>query len=181
MGVISQRCARIDEIKGDSMDKQNSEYESKMIEAFIDKPEKTFWYQNAFSKFSYNGVDRVQWHWSWWAFGGGFLYFLYRKQYLASLILFIISMALSFIPFAGLVLMILSGGYGPYVVYKGYKKKKEEIEAAVEDESQRIETMRIVGGYHQWVVWVYIAFMTLVLLGIVAAIIMPSMVVQPPQ
>ncbi|MEA2111786.1 MAG: DUF2628 domain-containing protein [Campylobacterota bacterium] len=160
------------------METENSDYENKMIEAFIDKPEKTFWYQNAFSKYSYNGVDAMQWHWSWWAFGGGFLFLLYRKQYMASLLLFIVSVMFSFLPFAGLVIMILSGGYGTFFVYKGYKKRKAEIEMTIESEEKRLETMRYVGGYHQWVVWVYMIFILFFMLGIASAIVIPSMI-QP--
>ena len=38
------------------------DYENRMIEAFVDKPEKTSWYQNAFSKYRVNGIDRVAWN-----------------------------------------------------------------------------------------------------------------------
>ncbi len=160
------------------METQTSDYDNRMIEAFVNKPEKTFWYQNAFAKFNYNGVDTMQWHWSWWAFGGGFLFLLYRKQYMASLVLFILAIFLSFIPFGGLLAMILSGGYGTYFVYKGYKQKKAEIEVSIQDEAKRLETMRYVGGYHQWVVWVYAIFMILLILGIASAVAIPMMI-QP--
>jgi hypothetical protein len=135
----------------------SEDYENKMIEAFINKDEKTLWYQDAFSKFNVNGVDVMRWNWSWWAFGTGFLFLLYRKQYLPSLVLFILSVTIGTLPFITLILMILSGGYAPYFIYKGYKQKKEEIEAKIDDEELRIQTMREVGGYHQWVVWLYIA------------------------
>jgi len=144
----------------------SEDYENKMIEAFINKDEKTLWYQNAFSKFNINGVDVMRWHWSWWAFGTGFLFLLYRKQYIPSLVLFILSVSIGVLPFITIILMILSGGYATYFIYKGYKKKKEEIEAKIEDEELRIETMRVVGGYHQWVVWLYIAFTLLTFLGV---------------
>jgi len=140
-------------------------YEEKMIEAFIDKEDKTLWYQNAFSKYNINGIDVMKWHWNWWAFGGGFLYLLYRKQYIPSLILFILSITIGTIPFISVLLMILSGGYATFFVYKGYKTKKKEIEEHIEDEELRIQTMREVGGYHQWVVWVYIVFVLLVFLS----------------
>lgn len=147
-------------------------YQDRMIEAFIDKPSETLWYQMSFKKFTINGVDNMTWNWSWWAFGGGFLYLLYRKQYLASLILFIASMTIGMIPFASFIIMILSGGYSSYFVYKGYRKKLFEIEETIPDEETRIETMRAVGGYHQWVVWVYIAFI-LVMLSMISMIISP--------
>jgi len=134
------------------------EYEDAMIEAFINKPEKTFWYQNAFSKFNINGIDSMKWVWSWWAFFGGWAFLLYRKQYIPALVLFVISILASIIPFGGLILAILAGGFSTYFIYKGYKHKKAEIEASIEDKEKRVETMRAVGGYNQWVVWVYAIF-----------------------
>jgi small-conductance mechanosensitive channel len=149
-----------------------------MIEAFVDKPEKTLWYQMAFSKFNYNGIETMKWHWSWWAFFGGFFFLLYRKQYMPALILFIASIVLSMIPFGGLLVMILSGGFSTYFVYKGYRQKKLEIEVTIDDEAERFATMRYVGGYNQWVVWVYIVFtaisMALMAFGVIAASMMPE-------
>ena len=144
------------------MNEIDSEYSDTMTEAFIDKPSETFWYQNAFRNFdakSANSSD-LQWHWSWWAFGTGFLFLLYRKQYVPSLVLFILSTLMSVIPFIGGPLsMVLAGGYSTYFVYKGYKTKLAEVQRVVEDEQKRVQMMRQVGGYHEWVVWVYIAIM----------------------
>lgn len=137
------------------------EYNHAMIEAFVNKPEKVQWYELAFSKYNVNGMDNMQWVWSWWAFFGGWAFLLYRKQYLAALVLFIISLLATVIPFGGLVVAILAGGYSTYFIYKGYKAKKAEIESNISDEQQRIETMQALGGYHQWVVWLYILFVTL--------------------
>ena len=39
-----------------------SDYENRMIEAFVGKPEKYEWYKNAFEKFNVNGVDVMKWH-----------------------------------------------------------------------------------------------------------------------
>ncbi|MDF1874353.1 DUF2628 domain-containing protein [Sulfurimonas sp. SAG-AH-194-I05] len=154
---------------------EDNNYNNEMIAAFIDKEEKSLWYQLAFEKFNINGVDTMQWNWSWWAFGGGFLYLLFRKQYIASFVLFIISMTLGMIPFVGFGLAILSGGYASYFVYKGYKSKRAEVESHVQDTQMRIDTMRQVGGYHQWVVWVYALFVTFAMFGFVAMILIPSM------
>jgi len=149
---------------------QENEYSNKMVEAFVAKPDKTVWYENAFEKFDNAGKDKITWQWSWWAFGGGFLYLLYRKTYIPSLVLFIVSIFIGFIPFGGLLLAILAGGFAPYFVYKDYKTKKENIEAVVPDEDNRVKAMEKVGGYHQWVVWVYIAFIVLIAVYIVSII-----------
>ena len=151
---------------------RDEEYYNKMIEAYIDKEEETLWYQLAFSKFNSNGVDTMKWNWSWWAFGLGFMFLLYRKQYIPALVLFFLSMSVGMIPFMSIALMVLSGGYSTYFVYKGFKSKLLEIEANIEDEETRIETMREMGGYNQWVIWLYIVLM-LLMGGIVLTMISP--------
>ena len=130
-----------------------NDYDNKMIEAFINKPEKTVWYQYAFSQYSVNGVDKMMWVWSWWAFFGGIFYLLYRKAYLPALGLLALTIVSFAIPFGGLILWIVTGGLAPYFVYKTYQSKKAEIEAKITDEQKRIETMRAVGGYNDWAIW----------------------------
>jgi len=150
----------------------SNHYEAQMVEAFVgkpDAPEKGLWYANAFTKYNVNGVDKMAWNWSWWAFFGGIWFLLYRKAYAAAGGLFLISLASAFIPFAGLVVWILTGGFSPYFVYKVYQTKKQEIEAAQESESQRINTMQMVGGFNQWVVVVAVILNILVLVGIFMA------------
>lgn len=149
------------------------EYNNTMIEAFIDKPEKTLWYQMAFKKYDVNGVDSMRWNWSWWAFFGGWGFLLYRKQYLASALIFVLSMLISFIPFAGFILSTFIGGFGTYIIYKGYKTKLSEVEANVTNIKDRIETMRQIGGYNQWVIWVYATFVTIAFIGIISSLILP--------
>ena len=143
------------------------EYENAMIEAFVNKPEKTIWYQMAFSKFNVNGIDTMKWVWSWWAFFGTWAFLLYRKQYMPAVVLFVVGLFASVIPLiGGLLVAVLAGGFSTYFIYKGYKHKKAEIEANIDDIDARIETMRQVGGYNQWVIWVYVIFSTLFFLYI---------------
>lgn len=152
----------------------DSEYEAKMLEAFVakpDRPEKGLWYANAFAKYDVNGVDTMRWNWSWWAFFGGIWFLIYRKAYAAAGGLFLIAIASSFIPFGGLVISILAGGYSTYFVYKTYKTKKLEIEAAEGDEDRRIEMMQELGGYNQWVVVLAVIVNVLVLVGVFMAIV----------
>ena len=146
-----------------------SEYEAKMVEAFVGKPEdpeKGFWYANSFSKYNINGVDAMKWNWSWWAFMGGIFFLLYRKAYAAAGGLFLISLVSGIIPFGGLVIWILTGGFSTYFVYKVFKTKKMEIESAQSDENQRITMMQELGGYNQWVIWLAVVLNVLVVIGI---------------
>ena len=152
-----------------------AEYENQMIEAFVNKPDKTFWYQNAFSQYQINGIDNMAWKWSWWAFFSGPLYLLYRKVYLEALVLLVVETLASFIPFVGLIVAIATGGYAPYLVYKKYKSQKQEIERTITDTQKRLETMRVLGGYNTWVIWVYALIATTVFLVIVVSLVIPIM------
>ncbi len=132
---------------------EKNEYENQMIEAFINNSEKTAWYQEAFKKYQINGVDKIAWNWNWWAFLGGPFYLLYRKAYLAGLVLFL---TIGFFSIPGVIpiVPILAGGLSTYFIYKEYKKKKAEIERTIDDTQKRLDTMRIVGGYNKWAIWV---------------------------
>ena len=145
-----------------------NEYDKKMIEAFIQKPEKTKWYIDAFSKFNVNGIDKVAWVWSWWAFGGGVFYLLYRKAYLGALIFFLANLVSSLVPLGGILIWILQGGFSVYFVYLKYKNLKNEIESKIEDEDERIKTMQQLGGYNNWALWAGAFLSILALIGIIS-------------
>ena len=145
-----------------------SEYDKKMVEAFIQKPEKTKWYIDAFGKFNVNGIDKVAWVWSWWAFGGGIFYLLYRKAYLGALIFFLANLVSSIVPLGGILIWILQGGFSVYFVYLKYKNLKNEIESKIEDENERIKTMQQLGGYNNWAIWAGAILSVLALIGIIS-------------
>jgi len=147
----------------------NNHYEAQMVEAFVgkpDAPDKGLWYANAFTKYNVNGVDKMVWNWSWWAFFGGIWFLLYRKAYAAAGGLFLISLASAFIPFAGLIIWVLTGGFSTYFVYKVYKTKKLEIEANEESDDQRIHMMQLLGGYNQWVIILAVILNVVAFIGI---------------
>jgi hypothetical protein len=157
------------ETAGNTGSAQSGDYEARMLEAFVgkpDQPEKGLWYATAFSKYNVNGVDVMKWAWSWWAFMGGIFFLLYRKAYAAAGGLFLISLVSGIIPFGGLIVWVLTGGFSTYFVYKVYKTKKLEIEAVQSDENQRIAMMQELGGYNQWVIWVAVIINVIVLIAI---------------
>jgi len=139
-------------------------YNNKMIEAYIDTPEKNDWYQNAFQKYNINGVDKLAWHWSWWAFFGGFFFLLYRKAYMAALGLFIISIIVGSIPILSLIVWIATGGLSVYFIYLEYQKKRKEVEASCETEEICIQEMKNLGGVNTWVIWVA-AILNIIVIG----------------
>jgi hypothetical protein len=128
--------------------------DDKLIEAYIDTPEKNNWYQNAFQKYNVNGIDKLAWHWSWWAFFGGVFFLLYRKAYLAALGLFIITIIVGSIPLLSLIVWIVQGGLSVYFIYLKYQQKRKEIEASCQTEEECIQAMKNVGGVNTWVIWV---------------------------
>ncbi len=146
------------------------DYENKMVEAFVNKPEVTLWYENAFRKYNVNGVEKLSWVWSWWAFFGGIFYLLYRKAYMPAFLLFVISILSSFVPFGGFIVWIGTGGLAPYYVYKTYLSQKNAIEAKMTDTSKRIETMRELGGYNNWAIWLAVAIHAILWLSIFYAL-----------
>jgi hypothetical protein len=149
-------------------------YEEEMLKAFVNKPEKYEWYKYAFNQYDLNGTPTMKWVWSWWAFFGGAAFLLYRKTYLAALIVFMISVVLSVIPIIGFIFAILVGGYGTYSIYKRYINKKLEIESKITDENERILAMQEIGGYNQWVVWFYYLLLAITIIGIIAATLIPA-------
>ena len=165
---VEEHDAQIVETSG-AEPQEESHYEAEMLEAFVgkpDEPDRGLWYANAFSKYEANGAQKMTWLWSWWAFGGGIWFLLYRKAYAAAGTLLLLSIASNFIPLGGVVIWILSGGYGMYFVYKVYKTKKLEIEAAEQDEHRRIEMMAELGGYNQWALVIAVALNVIVIIGL---------------
>jgi len=146
---------------------ENTEYENKMLEAFIQKPEVFQWYKKAFAKYNINGIKHLSWVWNWWAFGGGIFYLLYRKAYLSALLIFLVSVITFKRPFIGILINILLGGFGVYFVYLKYQKTKQDIETEIKDNEKRIETMRQLGGYNNWAIWVGAIMSIIVMIPIV--------------
>ena len=159
-------------------DSDSESYENKMLAAYIGKPDKVLWYQNAFSSYNLNGMDKFTLNWSWWAFFGGWIFLLYRKAYLAALVFFVLELPsllyfysssdYSIVLYSVLWLApaIASGGTGAFLVYTNYKKAKSRIEERIKDNQTRYETMKEIGGVHYFALWLiiplYLIFTTVI-------------------
>lgn len=135
------------------------------IKAYIDKPKSEDFYIDAFDRYEVNGVERFQWIWSWWALAGGVFFLLYRKLYIEALVFFTLSIIASQVSFAGIALMIASGGIFIYFVYKRYKKivttaVKHDIKGDI-----AIESLNELGGYNQWALYIAVALNLLVMIA----------------
>lgn len=142
------------------------DFDQALLEAFVQKPSKIDYYQKAIRKMMVTGSPNLQWHWSWWGFFGGWAFLLYRKAYLAALITFLITSAISFIPFGGIASMIVLGGIAPYFIVKRYATLKQQVENRYQTEEEKLDAMRKVGGYHNWVAWAAGIFYALVFLTV---------------
>ncbi len=142
--------------------------EIERIKAYINKPQSEQFYIDAFEAYTAGGVEQFKWKWSWWAFGGGLFFLLYRKLYIEAAIFFLLSLVLSAFPIGYIIIWIVSGAVFPYLVFKRYQKAKEMVlDRFGEDEAQILSALREYGGYNQWAVYLSIFINLLILIWFV--------------
>ncbi len=124
------------------------------IDAYINTPKTVEFYKEAFEKYTIAGVDQFKWHWSWWAFGGGVFYLLYRKLYLEAAIYLLVFSILINIPALNLLAWIVSGGVLPYLVYRRYKKIKKQVKKNIENPNKQLDVLKELGGVNKWAIWI---------------------------
>ena len=134
-----------------------------LLEAYVQKPEKMKYYQEGLNKMKHSGIFTFAWHWSWWAFFGGWAFLLYRKAYIPALVAFLVmSFAGSIIPVFGyLVGMILLGGSSAYFVLKRFDELENTLSGTIEDKARAMQSL---GGFHTWVIWLVVGLIGLTLL-----------------
>lgn len=96
----------------------------KKLDMYLKTPQKTMLYARAAEKFFYSSGKRyvkfqITWSWSWWGFFRGFFFFLYRKNYIEALVIFICSIFLSWIP---LLIWVVCGVFAKYSVCMNFFK-----------------------------------------------------------
>lgn len=126
-----------------------------LLRAFVNKNEKFVFYKNAFDKFNVDGKPKFRVVWSWWSFFFGFFFLLYRKSYLGAVLFVVISSIVSSIIsllVAIPLVWIVRGSLGMYFVHKKYLSVLETVKKLPEE--KQIQTMKKLGGFHQWVVYV---------------------------
>jgi len=142
-------------------------YEMKMLEAFVQNEKSLSFYANAYNVMKSGDSLNLKFFWSWWAFFGNPVFLLYRKLYIPFAISLVIMILLIPIdPFGRLLVWIILGSISPYLVLKSFVKKKQQIEFNLEDENQRIEAMKNIGGVNRWALaLVLIPLLSLLILG----------------
>ena len=126
-----------------------------------------------FKKFKVGGVDKFSISWHWPAFFFGFLWMLYRKLYLWTLVAFAIGIISLFPSDFGFLITIVWGMTGNYIYYKHAKKKilKLKTDQPSFDLSLMETSLRKIGGVNRWAAYIpAIIFIA----GIWVAIIIPN-------
>jgi len=125
-------------------------------------------YLKRFASFKKGTTDgfAVTWHWP--AFFVPFWWLIYRKQYSLAAFAFVVS----FIPFAGFLLMPVFGLTANYIYYKYSKKKLLEIRGIPSEMSRAVEIART-GGVNN-VALVLVPLIGVAIVGILAAIAIPQ-------
>ncbi len=107
------------------------------------------YYIQQFSKFTRSGTEEFCPTWNWSCFGLTFLWMLYRKMYLQSLITFVVFC----IPGINLLMHIVVGIVGNYLYYRHAREKILEIRA-VPSPLDRNPVFQEAGGVNKWMITV---------------------------
>lgn len=120
----------------------------------------SYYYIQQFSKFTITGREKFCTTWNWNCFGFTFLWMLYRKMYVLSLVTFVVFL----IPGVNVLLHIVAGIIGNYLYYRHAKEKIIEIRST-QSAQNYVPVLQEMGGVNKWVITI----------GIVISIIMVIM------
>ncbi len=115
------------------------------VQAFVGV--NSYYYIQNFSKFTIVGKEQFCATWNWSCFFFTFLWMLYRKMYLLSLVTFIVFC----IPGFNIILHIVAGILGNYLYYKHIKQKILEIRA-IHSLHNYNAVLQEIGGVNKWVI-----------------------------
>lgn len=105
------------------------------------------YYLQNFSRFTLTGREQFSATWNWSCFGFTFLWMLYRKMYVLSIITFIIFC----IPGINIILHVVAGVVGNYLYYRHVKEKIRETRATQSPQNY-FPVLQEVGGVNTWVI-----------------------------
>lgn len=123
-----------------------------LLDAHIQKPQKVFVYKPNVEANLVNSQVVFKPTWSWWAFFGGWAFFLYRKMYLMAAVFFLLGFVATLIPLGNLILAIVSGVSGFYFYTKKFYEDLQIAQYGQRPIEEVKQTLKYLGGYHTWVV-----------------------------
>ena len=127
------------------------------LKIYLKTPEKVEIYARAAEKFFANGNgEKLAFTptWSWWAFGGGFLFFMYRKDYSATLIWFVVSL------FASVFVAPFCAMFAKFSIISRFAS----VLSARNDEFLSSQ-----GGVNRLAIWLYVIFAVIFIFVAVSA------------
>lgn len=151
--AISNDNTMVDKQQKDVNDVEN--FDHKLLETFIAKPEKVAFYEDAFQVFENKSK---LWKWSWWAFFGGILFLIHRKIYGIALAIIVISIILSLTqeihPAIKVIALIFTwstwiaiGGFGIKLVHSKFLHLKKIIPLYTSNQNDQFKEMTIKGEF----------------------------------
>lgn len=129
-----------------------------LLSAHLQKENKVNIYYPRVDANMVNGQVSFNATWSWWAFFGGWAFFLYRKMYFVAAVFFILSLLSNAIPFGGFILGIVSGTTAFYFYTKKLSADLQTSGYGQRDEEDVKKDLAKLGGYHSWVTVLAILF-----------------------
>lgn len=105
------------------------------------------YYIQRFARFTMTGIERFCVTWNWSAFGFTFLWMLYRKMYVLSLVTFVIF----WLPGLNILLHIIAGMTGNYLYYRHVKGNITEARM-LQSPQNFYPVLQETGGVNRWVV-----------------------------
>ena len=139
--------------------------EEEAIEAYINKAESKQFYIEAFGKYQSQGG--FVWVWSSWALFGGIFFLLYRKLYVEAIVFMAISILAGGLLPVAIIIWIASGGVFTFFIYKRYEKIRKSARDNDVDGILLLESLKELGGYNQWAIYVAVGLNVLFLIAIV--------------
>lgn len=128
------------------------------IQAFVGP--NAHYYLQQFSRFTRTGTERFRLTWNWSCFGFTFIWMLYRKMYVQSLITFVVFC----LPGVNLFMHVIAGVVGNYLYYRHVGSKITEIRATRTPETINA-ALQEAGGVHRW------AILVAIIVGILLALL----------
>jgi len=119
-----------------------------------------YYYLQKFSNFTRTGTEKFCLTWNWSCFGFTFIWMLYRKMYVQSLITFVVFC----IPGINFFMHVVAGVVGNYLYYRHARDKIAEIRATPPPENINA-VLQEVGGVHRW------AILVAIVVGIILALL----------
>lgn len=129
-----------------------------LLSAHLQKEDKVYVYLPRVEENLVNDKPKFNFTWSWWAFFMTWAFFLYRKMYLMAIIFFILNLALTAIPFGGLIISIISGASAFYFYTTKFYGDLQQCDYQNRSREEVSKDLAKLGGYHSWVTFFAIIF-----------------------